>query len=1342
MAEAVLFGSYELLELVAEGGMAEVWRARSRGAAGFEKIVVIKRVLPAHMQNPSFAELLIREAKIAARLSHANIVQIFDLGEEQGAYFIAMEYVSGKDLGMAMSFERRRARAGKVAEGLPVEVKLWIMAEVAKALDYAHRRRGDDGRPLSIVHRDVSPQNILLGYEGEVKVTDFGIARADDEGLGRGEDPKVLRGKYAYMSPEQARGQPLDRRSDVFSFGIVLYELLARRRLFRGSSATETLSLVRAAKTPDLDTRQLGLPIELRDVLRRSLARDTSERYGTAGEIYTDLAQILFKMGANVGETELAQGMQRMFPPGDAANPNKLRVDLLLRASEDATSGISVPDAYESARIPSAAPGGDSTERTSHALPMSRRTSTERRRIALLVTNARPENERIFDASVSQVGGLSLPVTGSLREASFGHAATGERAAELAVRAALEVRRRASLEGRMQLEPTGAMAVVGGEAIVYGGAAVDPSEATLEKAAALLAHGGAGEIVVDPALSEELSRTFRIGTSSGSTASIVEGYRGRRERDAVVLRRRAPLVGRRLEMEGLSRALVHAAQGNGATVLLLGEPGVGKSRLLAEMRSTSTSQGILFVSGHGDEADTDRSYGALADLFMDLCGVEPEDAPSERFAKVERLRVLGVAPRQIRRVGELLGLEYPFKSDERAGRPRAIELLLAARKALRTLAQDQTVVLALEDVHWMDDPTRQILPLLVRGLARARILIVITARPGAALPSFAGEVHVVEPVDDIAACRLAASALGAEELADDVRDLIGREAAGNPLWIDLVTAALRERHLVEIEQGVAHLASRTAIEVPPAAHPLVAARLAQLWPDDAALLRLVATFEDDVDIALLAAVQQTPVDTLEPAVRRLLARKLLVPARGGPHAPPSAGRWGGGHAEPALPHRVRVASGILRRAILDGMADADVKRLHGRVAAYLERTPTSADDHVDLLAYHCARATDRRRAPEHLVSAAERALVRGDKAAAARRFVDAAQLLRVDGEDPRGERAVEVGLRGAEAALEAGVPAIAEPLLVDLAAAAVVRADAVTRTKVALAHARCAARLGAVKDAMQALEGVAVSLDTLSDGTLRGRALLELGVAQLEGGALGRSLDTLQLASETLAIAEGGVLHGSALCALATALARAGRTDEAERVVSAALAITARIGHGELRLASLAAIADVHEAQGELEAAAARYQEAGQVAHAHQLGAHAGRMAVRAAMASLEAGNAPRAALLAEDALDLGRKHRDDAVLWLARAIAGALQAADEPDRAIAAAIERTVERLEALGRFADAATALRLLSRARSALGDRQAAERSLRRAVALASGGGYVVLESRLAADLEALRAANGGG
>nr|MDQ3035995.1 serine/threonine protein kinase [Myxococcota bacterium] len=417
MGQPVVFGSYELLDRIAEGGMAEVWRARSRGVAGFEKTVVIKRVLPSLMQKPGFADLLIREAKIAARLSHPRIVQIFDLGEENGSYFIAMEYVHGRDLGQAMAH-----RGGAASEGLSTALRVWIVAEAAGALDHAHRRKGDEGRPMQIVHRDVSPQNILLGYEGEVKVADFGIARADEQGLGRGEDPKILRGKYAYMSPEQARGEPLDRRSDLFALGIVLYELLTGRRMFRGKSSQETLGMVRGAQVPALDADELGIDPALAAVLSRCLAPAREDRYGHASEIYADLTQWLFRRGEAVGQPFLAETMARMFPPDGAAAPNKLRVDVLMRAHQDATA-ISAAGAF---LAPAAEASTDEAADRTAAMPMSRKSKVERRRVAVLAAAHRDGEDEAFALACESVGGSVFPTRAGLRLALFGHAAGAE----------------------------------------------------------------------------------------------------------------------------------------------------------------------------------------------------------------------------------------------------------------------------------------------------------------------------------------------------------------------------------------------------------------------------------------------------------------------------------------------------------------------------------------------------------------------------------------------------------------------------------------------------------------------------------------------------------------------------------------------------------------------------------------------------------------------------------------------------------------------------------------------------------------------------------------------------
>ncbi len=230
---------YELLDRIGVGGMAEIFRGKAVAAGGFEKPVAIKRILPHLSQDRRFVELLIAEAKVLSLLKHRNIVQIFDVGlGDDGQYFLVMEYVDGKDLGAVQrAIEAKRRK-------LPFDLALHIGAEICEALEHAVMSRGPDGKPMSLVHRDVSPSNVLLSRAGEVKLTDFGIAKRAEQDATHG---GAVRGKFAYISPEQARNEHLDPRSDVFSVGILIWELVCNRRLFSG---LDDLSALRAVREP------------------------------------------------------------------------------------------------------------------------------------------------------------------------------------------------------------------------------------------------------------------------------------------------------------------------------------------------------------------------------------------------------------------------------------------------------------------------------------------------------------------------------------------------------------------------------------------------------------------------------------------------------------------------------------------------------------------------------------------------------------------------------------------------------------------------------------------------------------------------------------------------------------------------------------------------------------------------------------------------------------------------------------------------------------------------------------------------------------------------------------
>jgi len=299
------FGDYLLVEKIAQGGMAELFLAKRRGVEGFEKTVAIKRILPELSWNREFVSMFINEAKIAARLSHPNIVQIFDFGKIDDYYFIAMEYVRGENLRAVLQ------RAAEKEAPLSPDIAAFIVSRACAGLEHAHRKTDEAGRPLRIVHRDVSPQNVLISYDGDVKVVDFGIAKAVTENpeVTRG----VLKGKLSYLSPEQVNGVGLDARTDVFAAGLVFYELLVGRKLFTKSDPAEVLDAIVHVDADAVARSIPNLERNLRDVLRRALAVDPEKRFGSAGEMQMALDEHLREHAEAAGTTQLVNLMRLLF---------------------------------------------------------------------------------------------------------------------------------------------------------------------------------------------------------------------------------------------------------------------------------------------------------------------------------------------------------------------------------------------------------------------------------------------------------------------------------------------------------------------------------------------------------------------------------------------------------------------------------------------------------------------------------------------------------------------------------------------------------------------------------------------------------------------------------------------------------------------------------------------------------------------------------------------------------------------------------------------------------------------------------------------------------------------
>jgi len=299
------FGKYLLLEKLAVGGMAQLYRAKITGVQGFEKLIAIKTILPHLSSEKELLNSFIDEAKLAALLHHQNVVQIYDFGTMEGSYFIAMEFLLGKDLRQVFGKSHER--------DLPLsnEHALYITNRICSGIDYAHTLKDFQGKPLNIIHRDISPQNIFVTYEGEIKIVDFGIAKAASQSTIT--QFGMIKGKVAYMSPEQASGRPIDHRSDIFSIGILLYEMVTGKRMFTGTDTLQILAKVSRAEFEPPEVAHSGLPPKIYQVLNKALMKEPEERYQSCGEMLADLEECMFQLSLRPTARRLSQYMKELF---------------------------------------------------------------------------------------------------------------------------------------------------------------------------------------------------------------------------------------------------------------------------------------------------------------------------------------------------------------------------------------------------------------------------------------------------------------------------------------------------------------------------------------------------------------------------------------------------------------------------------------------------------------------------------------------------------------------------------------------------------------------------------------------------------------------------------------------------------------------------------------------------------------------------------------------------------------------------------------------------------------------------------------------------------------------
>ncbi|RMH41431.1 MAG: tetratricopeptide repeat protein [Deltaproteobacteria bacterium] len=1007
------YGKYTLLRRIGRGGMAEVYLATAELAQGLAKTQVIKKIHPAFARSREFQRMFWAEAKIALGLNHPSIAQVFDFGQVGDTLFLAMEYVEGLDvLRMMQQCARRQVP-------LPFGLSAYIVQEACKALDYAHRKTNDAGEPLHIVHRDVSPQNLLVSWDGAVKVVDFGIARSGEIH----EEAGVVKGKFGYMSPEQARGEPVDARSDVYSAGIVLYELACGRPAFPGKGK-EVLERVRAGALDRPRDVNPAIPEELEQTILRALAFHPDDRFQTARDMQHALGRFLFRFAdADAGpidSSSLAQFLARIVPADQRAPhappPSTVRsrptgsrgAPATAATDRTAVADTPVPAAVRERKnafvVSGRICGIDSLAR--RLGPAAARRSVDQF-LAVADSIAYKHAAHVHRASAE---GLTIVV---------GLQATGEDDAARTVRLALDLVDALDAIGQDD-EPElrlavgiqrGAVVVTGGRARLryeLSPFAVRVADRLAEAAAGaeILVGGGVYRVTAADWNYEEVASIevapdpdTQPGATEGQRAKVykLRGPKERAQRMRERARRAGDLVGRELELKALRDAyrdvLVSRRKRH---IAILGDAGVGKRALVSAFLATVPPGEAVVTRAAARAATSYTPFAIIADLARDLLGLADSADSKEVRRRLEQVAATLYPGREHSRevrgleqaVGLLLGARFDDGGDrEIDASERRARLFEALVRVEHSLAADKALIVVGEDVHWADAQSRELFMELLKVPSSRPILGIVTGRP---------EPHVLEGVratgadvitlDELPAdaqIELLARRFAPGEPVDELARHILSRTGGNPFFINEVIDALVERGVAAADPSAGGrlrwVRRDAAIQVPTRVEALVTARIDALPPEPKQTLLFAAVLGRAFRPPLLEALLGRSAD----ADLQELCRRGLV-ARAG---------------------RDFVFRNDMTMTVAYQRLPADDRAtLHREAARRIEVSPAYRPGQDDaVIARHLELAGDAADAADRYVRAARHALDVGGGSDALRQLYRALKLLPADAYEARFE---------------------------------------------------------------------------------------------------------------------------------------------------------------------------------------------------------------------------------------------------------------------------------------------------------------------------------------------------
>ena len=825
---------FEIVRRLGAGGMAEVFLAKKRGAEGTFKVLVLKRILPSHLGSRRFRAMFIEEAHLATRLNHPNVVQVYefqDSGDE--GLLLAMEYVEGCDLGRLMSAAKSKGTT------IPRWVGAWTIAEAAKGLHYAHEKKDEAGQPLEIVHRDVSPQNVLLSFEGAVKIADFGIASARLFA----EEQGVLKGKFGYMSPEQARGESLDRRSDLYALGVILWEILAGRPIHGGLGGEALLDIVRSGIVEPPTVYAPDTPPELEEIVLKALSPERNERYATGRELSAAIGRALVKQGEGelidaaaleVALIQLTRGTESEPPPPPSeisGEPARTQAAVpFARSLPGSRAGVadSVPPSRAgiAASEPPPAPEGPREVRHVAVLML---------RLQGLLELALPRRmldkvRGILDDLAFKRGMRWVWAGDAKAHAIAGVAANSSRAAADAAQLALDVHETmAGFKEDLSSPVAASIGIVRGIATgtrdAHGHLVQyslhDPTEYladVLERATPpgrTWVAGGVYRLVRrdfrwGDAPTLRLDAAARIEVPPTMRVYALERSLSREERLAEAQAGASDLVGRDAEKADLHAAFHESVSGGGGwgagqlvCRAVIGEMGIGKTALVATFLAEMAPHARL-LHVECTPVTMEVPYAAVADLVRGAIGMTGKESFAEVVALIARAGGAAAggdpASPMVSRLAELATNQLGGGDEDAHARKKNI--LSGLRNLLAAIALGRPLVLVVEGMHWGDKASLDVIGEIAHGAEPLPILVLLVTRHDDRVQNALEGVMRVElrglmPDEQV---RLVETRLGVRDGAAQVCADLLPKVGGNPFFLLEMVDALLERGAIEIRE--------------------------------------------------------------------------------------------------------------------------------------------------------------------------------------------------------------------------------------------------------------------------------------------------------------------------------------------------------------------------------------------------------------------------------------------------------------------------------------------------------------------------------------------------------------